>query len=581
MKTTIKCGKGVNKDALPAELELGYWSDANNFRFRNGVDEKVGGIAEIMATPSITSYGLFTYQTTTKRFVLEVGTAKIYCHDGTTRTEITPYKRNVPTYTVADDGTVTGAQRLFVTTVAHGLSGSETVIVSGATGTNAAMWNTSSAGDVINSVPTASQFYYDASSSSTPSPATYSGTGAIIYTVISGASVDMSGTADTKVTGGHLSGVFILNHPSEGLFYWAGDTSVKMKQLPLLTYVADVGRPFGNWFVQLAPTMSGTKYPRRVLWSAAAEPGALPTSFDSAATNDAGNVELDDTNGFLIDCLPWAEVNHIYKDDGRYTMRWIGGNDVFDFRPVGDPVSLLAVNCVTNTDVGQVFVTKSLDVRIHQGGISKSIAEGRIRQYLQGDIDSTYGTRAFCSTNHYTKEVWFFYPRTNSTTCNGAVFWNWEMDTWGISHRSLNVTAATNGLLPTTIAKEQRMIIGTSSPKLGLFESGTTDLGGTITATLERTGIHFDKRSTKKTLHTSRMDVDATAANTASVYHGSASMPDTAPSYSSAVTMTQGTTRNIDAFADSAEYVAWKMSTTATDWKHRAIELDVIEDGEF
>ena len=578
--TIIKCGKGVNKDAPSAELELGFWSDANNFRFRNGLDEKVGGIAEILTSPSITSYGLFTFQTTTKRFVLEVGTGKVYAHDGTTRTEITPYTRAVTVSSVVDAAGA-GAGRTITTSVAHSLSGSETLVVFGATGADAAMYNSASTGSAIGVAPTT--IAYNGSSTSTPATSPYNGSGTIQYAVYSGGSaVDFSGgTADTKITGGHLSGVFILNHPTEGLFYWTGDTAVKFRQLPLKTYVADVGRPFGNWFIQLAPTMSGTKYPRRVLWSAAAEPGALPTSFDAASTNDAGNAELDDTNGFLVDGLGWAEVFHIYKDDGRYTMRWIGGNDVFEFRPVGDPVSLLAPNCVTNTDVGQVFITRSFDVRIHQGGISKSISEGRMRKYLQGDVDSTYATRSFMSTNHFTKEVWFFYPRTNSTTCNGAVFWNWETDTWGISHRSLNITAATNGLLPTTIATEQRMIIATSTPKLGLVDSGTTDLGGTITATLERTGMHLEKRSKKKTLHTSRIDVDATANNTASVYHGSHTRPHASASYQSAVTYTQDTTRDVNSFADSAEYVAWKLSTTATDWKHRQIELEVIEDGEF
>lgn len=576
-------GKGVNKDQLSAELELGVWSDANNFRFRNGFDEKVGGIAEIMTSPSVTSYSLFTYQTTTKRFVIEQGTAKAYCHDGTTRTQITPAPAAKTVSSIVDK-TGTGPTRILTTATAHGLSTGDKVQVYGCTGTDANKYNTErySWDPVIGStitVTSTTAFEYSGYDASTPAGAA---AGSPAYVVLSTSTVtDFTGGVDDRVTGGHLAGMLILNNPVNGLFYWNGDTTTKLRPFTVTNYVADVGRPFKEWFVQLAPTQSGTKYPRRVLWSSAAEPGSLPASFDASSSNDAGNVELDDTNGFLIDCLPWGDVNHIYKEDERYTMRWIGGNEVFQFTQVGDPNSLMARGCIANAEVGQVFLTKSCDVRIHQGGMSKSLAEGRIRKYLQGDIDSTYKARAFLETNPYTKEIWVFYPRSGSSTCNGAVFWNWENDTWGIAHRGLNITCATSGLLPTTIATERRMVIATSTPKLGLVDSGTTDLGATITATLERTGLHFDGRNRKKTLHTSRIDADATANNTVTVYHGSHTRPHAAASYGSGVTYTQDTTRDVNSFASSAEYAAWKLSTTATDWKQRNVELEVTAQGNF
>ena len=46
MKRTIAiedCGKGLNADLLPAELELGVWSNVKNFRVRNGFMEKWEG----------------------------------------------------------------------------------------------------------------------------------------------------------------------------------------------------------------------------------------------------------------------------------------------------------------------------------------------------------------------------------------------------------------------------------------------------------------------------------------------------------------------------------------------------------
>ena len=59
-----------------------------------------------------------------------------------------------------------------------------------------------------------------------------------------------------------------------------------------------------------------TTYPSRVFWSQPAEPDALPSTFDATDdTADAGWVDLADTAGDVVDCLPLGDVNIIYKED--------------------------------------------------------------------------------------------------------------------------------------------------------------------------------------------------------------------------------------------------------------------------
>lgn len=570
MKVTVKSGKGVNKDLLPSELGPGVYSDCSNFRFSNGFDEKVGGIAAVFNTPSITPYWVGLYQTTAKRFLVEAGLTKVYVDDGTTATEITRILEpvaiaslnrvtNVVTMTTATPHGLTTGNVIVISGCNNGFDGTYTVTVTGASTATFADVEADAAASVIGA--------YRVTTSATTTAFT--------------------GAVDDRWTGGSFGGVLILNNPVDGLYYWNGDTSTKLMRLtasassaPPIAYKADVSRPFKSFIVQLGVTMSGTKYPYRVGWSDAAEPGSLPTSFASSATNLAGNVDLAETPGFVIDCLPLGDVNIVYKQDSRYAMEFLPGDtiDVFAFRRLPGNDGLFASGCIASTPKGHVFLTASKDVKIHSGGEAVSIAEGRMRKWLESNIDSTYGSRTFLAVNSYKSEVWIVFPSTGSSVCNKAAMWNWNDDTWGIRSLS-NVTFGASGLLPTSVATDSRLVLSTTAPKIGLVDSGYTDFGSTVTGTLERTGMDMDDSDRIKNLHASRIQADATAGNTASVYHGSAMTADAAPTYTSAVTHTQGTTNKLNARAVGGRFLAWKLSTAAADWKHRSVDLEFTPGG--
>jgi hypothetical protein len=535
----------------------------------------------VFNTPSITPYWIGLYQTSTTRFLIEAGLTKAYCDDGTTATEIT---RIIEPQTIS---TLTQAASVatLTTASAHGLTTGNTIVVEGAIGSTSPTGADSYNGSKTITVTGATTLTY-------PVPG-FAGTDATtvgVYRVTSSSAVtNFTSAIDDRWTGGSFNGVLILNNPVDGLYYWNGNTATKLQRLfasalgaTPIAYKADVSRPFKSFIVQLATTESSVKYPYRVAWSDAAEPGALPTSFTASDTNLAGNVDLAETPGFVVDCLPLGDMNIVYKQDARYAMQFLPGDtiDVFSFTRLPGNDGLFARGCIASTPKGHVFLTASKDVKIHSGGEAVSIAEGRIRNWLETNIDTTYGTRAFLAVNAYKSEVWVVFPSTGSQTCDKAAIWNWNDDTWGI--RSLSaVTYAASGLLPTSIATDARLTICTTTPRIGLVDSGTTDFGATITATLERTGIDAGDSDMVKTLHSSRIQADATAANTASVYHGSAQTADAAPTYSSAVTHTQGTTNKINAFATGGRFLAWKMSTTAADWKQRSVEMEFEEGGSY
>jgi hypothetical protein len=83
------CGQGMNADLTPEELGNGVWTQASNIRFNNGYAERFKGSVQVFSTPLVTPYFISPYVTSTSRFWIYAGLAKVYVDDGTTRTDIT------------------------------------------------------------------------------------------------------------------------------------------------------------------------------------------------------------------------------------------------------------------------------------------------------------------------------------------------------------------------------------------------------------------------------------------------------------------------------------------------------------
>jgi hypothetical protein len=104
-------------------------------------------------------------------------------------------------------------------------------------------------------------------------------------------------------------------------------------------------------------------------------------------------------------------------------------------------------------------------------------------------------------------------------------------------------------------------------------------LGSAITGTLERTGMDFGDRDTFTAIQRSRWNIDGTAANTASIYHGSSKTADGSVTYASPATYTIGTTDYANARATAGRFGAVKLTTTAYPFSVRSCDLDVTGGG--
>ena len=421
---------------------------------------------------------------------------------------------------------------------------------------------------------------------------------------------DITGTAptgaiDNRWTGGTSNGVLIMNNGVDQPLFWGGNVADNLATLTGWdsNERAKVIRPFKSFLIALHITKTSTVYPHMVKWSDSAVPGAIPTSWDeTSTTNDAGEIDLAETSDVLVDCLPLGDVNIVYKEASMYAMTQSGaGEYIFRFQRLPGAYGLLAAGCVVDTPVGHVLMSAG-DIVAHQGGQPQSIANGAIRKYVFGNINATYYKRSFVTSNPSKNEVWICFPFGSSSVCDKAAVWNWVDKSWAI--RSL--TSATYGCVgQTTIADswdsdtgtwdsdpstwnendyspaEHRLFMSHSTPLLSLVDTGSTDFGTTITASMTRTGMTLGDPSAVKTANGIRPRIDGTPGATITIQIGGSMYPDAEPTWSDAVTFTVGTDIKVDTFA-TGRFLAVKFSNVDyAPWRMRSFDINYTKRGGF
>lgn len=390
-----------------------------------------------------------------------------------------------------------------------------------------------------------------------------------------------TGARDDRWSGFNFNGIFVCSNAVDDPMYWNGNTATNLATIGGWTAgdKADAMCAFKNYLVALAVTKSGTKYPYRIMWSNAAEPGSLPTAWTAAATNDAGEQDLVGA-GHLIDALPMGDALIVYGQEGRYAVRYVGSNDVFAFQQLPGRDGLLSRGCVVNTPKGHVFLTNG-DIRIHAGGESTSIAEGWVRDFLVATMDTTNSIRSFVCLNPQETEVWVCFPSTGASDCNLVLAWNWNDNTWAKFNQP-NLTFGTTGLISSAIganiwsgqsqtweqtptvwsqndaaSNESRLILATTTPTIGLANTGSLDFGTRVEWYLEKVGIPLSPDGDAvRPISRVRPKLDATSGTQVTVKLATTMNPDDVPSFSTSSTYTQGTTNYVNQFTNGGRYGA-------------------------
>lgn len=415
-----------------------------------------------------------------------------------------------------------------------------------------------------------------------------------------------TGTQDDRWTGGAASGVMVINNGVDQPHYWAGNTG---SDFAILTgwnsaWRAQSLRPFKNYLVALNITKSSTPYQSMVKWSAAANPGAIPASWDETdPTLDAGEQDLAETTDILIDQIQLGDINVIYKEKSMYGMQFIGQPFIFRFYRLPGEVGMLARGCGVNTPKGHVVLTAG-DLVIHNGQGPQSLVNARTRRWLFNNIDTTNFARSFLCTNPSTNEVFVCFPESGQTACTKALVWNWVDDTFGVrelpnatfgaSGQILQSTTATWASDPGTWASdsttwgndgygssETRLLLSCSTPLITLMDTGTQYNSVNPTVTLERTGMAFDSPDVIKTVKAVIPRIEAIAGTVLSIQVGGSMDAEVAPTWSTAAPYTVGTSRKADCFA-TGRFLSLRISSSGSPaWRLKSFDLDMDARGVY
>lgn len=539
MTYPIKWDIGLNTDALASELADGSCSDCGNVRFRDGFAERIGGWTLNVAAFTGNPWWLGAAYATAATYIVGLGisTRVTYAYTiggSSTADNITRYTEGV----VVSSATAAGTTVTVTTATNHGLV---TTNVVSAWGFSPSTYNVESA-----SITRISNTVYTYVVPVAPAVAT-----ATVNGLYSADASRSNFSAGNRPTGGDFNSVFVMNIPSNGFYYWGGNVSIPFRKIPT-SYNARVGRPFGNYLVQLAPTIDGTEYPFLIAWSNAAEPGALPSTFVTAATNEAGDLPRPDIGEF-VDGLPLGEDFVIYGERGRILMSYIGGTNVFSFRKLIGNDGLFRSDCVVNTPIGHVFINQSRQVKVHSGGECRDISSGRVANILKLQT-ATIG-HVVCHSRE--NEVWISYATVAGTTNSDFLIWNWEADTWG-KYSSTGGSAARFAVS----AEENLYVISNNGLHIADVATSADSVGGTYDSFVERKGMDAGAPDFIKNLQRSRwnFDWDATAhaGTTVTISHGSAMTADANPTYATGVPYTIGTTDMANARANGGRFLAVK-----------------------
>ena len=437
-----------------------------------------------------------------------------------------------------------------------------------------------------------------------------------------GSDVDYNATADEGWTSTVLGGVLVMANGFDQPQFWAlasGVPSVATKMDNLTYWAAGAGathypvsvRAFRSFLIALNITEAGTPIPQKVKWSTEAATQLVPASWDeSSAIVDAGEYELADTKGAILDGLPLGDTFMIYKDDSIYSMTYVGTPFIFAFRQLSPSVGALAKNCVAEFDGGH-FILGNGDVYINDGQRVKSILPHKIRDYIFGVIDGANFVRSFVVADYGNTEMWACFPTPESASnqCDKAVVWNWTSNAFTIrdlpdlAHIGYGTVDDPNSFttwaaaIPTwssalgswtsTWSQSENVLVMASPTDTKLYRnaSGNKEADANMTSFISRTGMAItaqqqNDQSTVKRIKAiwPKMEVSG-SGNAVNVYVGTQNSTEEAVSWSPAVAFNPDTQSKVSVRKSGKLYGVKFESTGDFNWRLDGYEIELDDAG--
>ncbi len=650
---------GIVKETSPWQLPPNVWSDGNNIKTDEGSIKKTPGYAEVMKTCPVAPYHIIQLTLGEPEFWIVAGLTAIYAYDNTSSSTLLNGALTDSATTVTVDST-TGFETAGTITI-----GAENITYTGKTSTTfttctrGADSTTAAAHDDDSTVTRATKWYnVTRSSGAYTATADENWTSTIIggvlvltnnfdkpqywalsdgiplsstlmqdlsnwpsLTLLNGAVNDavttltVDSTEDFPTSGTVTIGTEDITYTGKtdttftGCTRGANSTSAASHSDddPVFVNVfCKSMRAFRSFLVALNIKRGGVSYPRVVKWSTEAGIQGVPSSWnETTSTVDAGEYELADTKGDILDGLQLRDTFMIYKEDATYSMSFVGTPFIFSFRQLSPTIGAISKNCVAEFDGGHAIFGKG-NFYINDGQRLKPILPQKLKEYVFTTIDGAQINKCFVAADYGRTEILFCFTADGALTNhpNKAIVWNYITNTFTIRDlpdlAHIGYGNVGNPTTSTTWASTTTSWAGTTGPwtmsydlqdKVLLFAdpantklyrdgSGNREDTADMVSYIERTGLTMNGQgqpdhTTVKRISSIWPKMSISGSDTINVYLGTQMSTEGGISWNAPVSFDPNTQSKVSVRGTGKQYAVRFESTTDMNWELDGYSIEV------
>lgn len=391
---------------------------------------------------------------------------------------------------------------------------------------------------------------------------------------------------EQRWSGGWLTGVVLLANQKavrtfapglDGTSQAMGYDAVAGTTWEGLGYSVRVLRPFREYAFAGLPKFGAVSYNTRVMWSAAVEPGQRPTDWVARSTNDAGDIDLADTPGSIVDMIPLRDALIIYKSDAIYAAQWVGGNQVFNFRRLTTGKGIYSRDAVVEY-AGKHWCIGLEDLFACDGNTVQSLAWGKVKQWWLADRDPTKARNSFAAADTLSGEVLFFYASLAAMTNwpDKALVLNLETNEFFVRDYAQSLRHAHETLKLGTVDTSQVWLLGLTVAKVYDLEGYPTRDALPVPSYIERTHLFGEPGHDWVQVDQAKLQLSGSSATIKLGEHVAPGAPVT---WRTPVTTDPATDYKTDVRANGHQ-VAYRIDwSTTTPWQLKALDLLVQKSG--
>jgi hypothetical protein len=246
-----------------------------------------------------------------------------------------------------------------------------------------------------------------------------------------------------------LNGIPVFSNGKDVPLFWTGDggdTADELDDWPTGTVCKFIIAFRFHLFALNIDGPSGI-FDNMVMWSSATEPGALPTSWTPALSNEAGSMILAETPGRCIGARALGPQLLTYKPTSCFAVEYVGQqpDNIFTQRPISRELGILGPACIADCGPKQLIVGND-DVALTDGVNLSSVADNRVKRAIASSVDETNAQNAFVVRDLNNRETWVCVPESGAQFATIAHIWDERRDAW--TTRDLaNVRYGTTGFV--------------------------------------------------------------------------------------------------------------------------------------